>query len=292
MAWDKTIPDNDELLVNFPALCRSNWEALEALTNASLQITNAKVAAAAGIVDTKLAQITTASKVHGTSITGLASVPAGAGVLPVANSPAKLKADAADSTPQYLDNLIDTAIFQISAGDLLQLKNGGVATDKLVGGAAAPGNSKYYGTNSGGTKGFYSLPTDPGTVKPDAGGSADYLDGLVDGTSIEITAGDKLAVKNTLITLYDYGASLTAYSQKNIGDIKFCFGHYTVNGSAIVDNLPYTSIDSYEVFLTVKTGGSGGYSSECRYTKIDASSFYLKEGVTGTQILSWMTIGT
>lgn len=48
-------------------------------------IINADISATAAIVDTKLAQITTANKVHGTSITGLASLPAGAGVIPAAN---------------------------------------------------------------------------------------------------------------------------------------------------------------------------------------------------------------
>lgn len=51
-------------------------------------ITNANISASAAIVDTKLAQITTASKVSGTAITGLASLPAGAGVIPSANLPA------------------------------------------------------------------------------------------------------------------------------------------------------------------------------------------------------------
>ena len=31
----------------------------------------------------------------------------------------------------------------------------------LSGDASSPGNSKYYGTNGGGTKGFFSLPTTP-----------------------------------------------------------------------------------------------------------------------------------
>ncbi len=48
-------------------------------------IVNDDIDAAAGIVDTKLAQITTASKVSGAAITGLASLPAGAGVIPAAN---------------------------------------------------------------------------------------------------------------------------------------------------------------------------------------------------------------
>lgn len=48
-------------------------------------ITNANLASSAGIVDTKLAQITTASKVHGSSLTGLASVPSGGGAVPLKN---------------------------------------------------------------------------------------------------------------------------------------------------------------------------------------------------------------
>lgn len=53
-------------------------------------IVNADISPSAGIVDTKLAQITTANKVHGTSITGLGSLPVGAGVIPSANLPGGL----------------------------------------------------------------------------------------------------------------------------------------------------------------------------------------------------------
>jgi microcystin-dependent protein len=48
-------------------------------------IDNANIKALAGIVDSKLAQITTASKVSGAAITSLASLPASAGIIPVAN---------------------------------------------------------------------------------------------------------------------------------------------------------------------------------------------------------------
>ena len=48
-------------------------------------ITDANISASANIADTKLAQITTASKVSGASLTSLASIPGGAGVIPVAN---------------------------------------------------------------------------------------------------------------------------------------------------------------------------------------------------------------
>ncbi len=117
-----------------------------------------------GLVDTKLAQIVTPGKVSGTAITLLGSIPSGAGVLPDVNSPNKLKADSADTTPQYLDSLIDGDVFQISAGDLLQLKDGGVKTEKLENGAGSPGNLKYYGTNAAGAKGFHSLILVPSGV--------------------------------------------------------------------------------------------------------------------------------
>ena len=86
-AWDKTKPANDELLSVTPALIRANWEALETGTDSALLITNAKVSASAGIVDTKLATISTAGKVQGNALTLLANVPSGAGRLPRANAP-------------------------------------------------------------------------------------------------------------------------------------------------------------------------------------------------------------
>ena len=50
-------------------------------------LTTANIHPNAGIVDTQLAQITTASKVSGAAITLLTSVPSGAGALPLANAP-------------------------------------------------------------------------------------------------------------------------------------------------------------------------------------------------------------
>jgi len=87
VAWDKTKPANDELLINFPAQARANWEAIELGTDANLLITNAKCHASMGLVDTKLAQITTAGKVSGAALTLLANIPGGAGLIPVANIP-------------------------------------------------------------------------------------------------------------------------------------------------------------------------------------------------------------
>lgn len=61
---------------NSAAIAYSKLALTGAILNADL---------AGSIADSKLSQITTASKVHGSSITGLTSVPVGAGVLPIAN---------------------------------------------------------------------------------------------------------------------------------------------------------------------------------------------------------------
>lgn len=53
--------------------------------NLALSIVNADISTSAGIVDTKLATISTAGKVSGAALTSLSSTPSGAGVMPAAN---------------------------------------------------------------------------------------------------------------------------------------------------------------------------------------------------------------
>jgi len=86
-AWDATKPSDSEKLKDTPAQLRANWAAIALGTDPALTITNAKVAADAAIVDTKLAAITTAGKVSGAALTLLANTPSGAGRLPRANTP-------------------------------------------------------------------------------------------------------------------------------------------------------------------------------------------------------------
>lgn len=92
-------------------------------------IVNADIDAGAAIAPTKLAQITTASKVSGTALTGLASIPAGAGVIPVANL--------GSGTPGATNFLRGDGAFEalttaeLPAGTVLQVVNvqsGAVAT--------------------------------------------------------------------------------------------------------------------------------------------------------------------
>jgi len=62
----------------------SNNDTLFNLVNGNID--NANIKANAGIVDSKLAQISTASKVSGSALTSLSSTPSGAGVMPAANT--------------------------------------------------------------------------------------------------------------------------------------------------------------------------------------------------------------
>jgi Microcystin-dependent protein len=71
--------------------------ATEEITNTKLHnlidngtvsnIVNADIDSSANIADSKLASISTASKVNGSALTGLANIPAGAGIIPTANVP-------------------------------------------------------------------------------------------------------------------------------------------------------------------------------------------------------------
>jgi hypothetical protein len=61
----------------------ANYDIIYADYNGN--ITNANVSPTASIADTKLAQITTAAKVSGTSFIDLASIPVGAGIIPADN---------------------------------------------------------------------------------------------------------------------------------------------------------------------------------------------------------------
>lgn len=117
----------------------TNYDTIYNEFNGSIDNNNIKANAA--IVDTKLAQITTASKVHGTALTGLASVVSGAGRLPTANLDTTGVFSALGLTEQ--SNSVSTAAGQgklytkevssqselffrtDSAGDEVQLTNGG-----------------------------------------------------------------------------------------------------------------------------------------------------------------------
>jgi len=95
-----------------------NYDTLYNAINGN--INNANIIANAGITDDKLAQITTASKVHGTSLTGLASIPSGAGAIPAANVTALTITSQATGDLLYYDSSDWTGINVGTAGQVLR----------------------------------------------------------------------------------------------------------------------------------------------------------------------------
>lgn len=86
MGWDTSLPSNSGLLINAPAQIRANWDALALGTESALLITNAKVAAAAAIVESKLLFSGTGHG-HTGSTAGkqIVLTTAVSGILPIAN---------------------------------------------------------------------------------------------------------------------------------------------------------------------------------------------------------------
>lgn len=299
MSWDKTKPANDELLINFPAQCRANWDALEVLTEAALQITNAKIADSANIADTKLAQITTANKIHGSSITGLVSVPSAAGVLPDANSPHKLKADSLDTTPQYLDGLIDTVVFEISAGDLLQIKDQGITTQKLEGGSASPGNDKYYGTNAVGTKGFYDRVKDLNSLNDVVLSGVAQGDILIRGASswINLAADNGKFLKSQGAGANPIWADATtplgSWVSRSINTIYQAAtdGFVVVDGQSVGGTMTFYTDSSNPP--TTRRGYMSGYGASSTATYPVKKNDYWTATVSGfTPVIWWIPLGS
>ncbi len=126
--------------------------------------------------------------------------------------------------------------------------NGGGSPLQLVGDSAAPGGSRYYGTNSGGTKGFYSLPTiavtssnsitgdgqsgtpvqlvgdaaSPGTSRyygTNGAGTKGYHSLPVpDGSETKVSAGANMSISGsgTTVSPYVFAASFAAASTNSI----------------------------------------------------------------------------
>lgn len=104
----------------------ANFDTLYNLINGLLDATN--LAPGLALPDTQLAQITTASKVSGSALTGLSSIPSGAGVIPTVN----LGSGTADNTVFLRGDQTwagaTTTVSNALSGSIIQTVNTIVAT--------------------------------------------------------------------------------------------------------------------------------------------------------------------
>lgn len=116
-------------------------------------IGNSNLSSSIVITDSKLAQITSASKVSATAITGMASLPSGAGVIPVANLPV---GTSVGNIVELVSGTAGSAIVPVqNIGSLF-----GVPVSKSIGTiyqAATDGVVEAYGTYSSGSFAFTGL---------------------------------------------------------------------------------------------------------------------------------------
>ena len=91
-------------------------------------------------------------------------------------------------------------------------------TFSLVNDNTSPGNSMYYGTNSIGTKGFYSLPSSSGMVYPSAG--IPISTGSAWNTSITIPNSTSMFLRGDgLFTVLPYNGTVTSFSAGNLSPL-------------------------------------------------------------------------
>jgi len=97
---------------------------------------------------------------------------------------------------------------------------------------------------------------------------------------------------NTLI--YDYGTSASAYTQRELGNLKICFGTISVNAesSQAITNLPFSSASSYVVVFAFEESG-GGNSNSFEFKRNSGSQFTIDCSDYGANgVYMWVAIGT
>lgn len=159
-------------------------------------VVNADINAAAAIVDTKLATISTAGKVSGAALTSLANIPSGAGVIPAANVPVDTDAtitttdittnDASTSKHGFLKKLSNIATeFMNGVGNWVA-----VTIDALL--PSQTGNSGKFLTTNGSAASWGSLPASGGWGYVSSGA---FSVTRLSATDINITYAEKYKYK-------------------------------------------------------------------------------------------------
>lgn len=115
--------------------------------NSAGQIMNADINNSAAIADSKLAQITTASKVSGAALTSLASIPSNAGQIPAANLPAETKtifATVFEDTGRYTETVTGSGTATYNTSGVTVFAGGGSSGSSNVTGNIIPAGANIY----------------------------------------------------------------------------------------------------------------------------------------------------
>ncbi len=129
----KTITDSAQVLAGVIQANDLATDAVETLKIKDGNVTKEKIAAAAGIEDSKLATISTAGKVSGAALTLLGNIPAGGGSVPTANI-AQLPALGTAPSPARQTAIVNAEIDAAAA--IVDTKLAQIATGGKVSGAA------------------------------------------------------------------------------------------------------------------------------------------------------------
>lgn len=133
---------------------------------------------------------------------------------------------------------------------------------KLVNDASSPGNSQYYGTNGGGTKGFFTLPS---------GDNIYNTDGTLTGNRV-LTGGT-----SSLSFLFNNGAGLTSSYSADFG------GQYLTSADTTTDTETTLSISPSSTFFVYNDYTAGTNST----LTLDADIYLKRLGTTGNQGFSF-----
>lgn len=177
-----------------------------AIAYSKLALTGAVLNAdlAGSIADSKLSQITTASKVSGTAITGLASLPSGAGVIPAANLP----------TPGAMTLVSTTPVSSAAASGNIAIDSTFLYLVQIVATGGSGGGSMQLQFNGDTTNGHYQYnvngytPSSSTIVMTRSASAAAIL--------LNQTGHDATTEQPTAISLWIYPQGTTSTKQLNI----------------------------------------------------------------------------
>jgi hypothetical protein len=157
---------------------------------------------------------------------------------------------------------------------------GNLSTDRtlsLVNDNASPGNSKYYGTNASGTKGFFDLPSGgSGTVTSVA---------MTVPTGFQIS-GSPITTSGTLALTFASGYSLPTDANQSNWSTAYSWGNHASAGYATASNtMTFTNKTWNGSTIGIGYGGTNNNSftsqkliyydgSKLASTNLDAGSFY------------------